>query len=742
MEFVESTTVTNIKTVTQTKTSASKGKVSKTVTTSKKETRSSVQKKSVNKNPKSAKRKSKAKTVEERVVEIEENLSGDMKGIQKDDNKKVEQLDILPKNQNKLVPISESDAKKNEEVQKHLADLLQGIEEMKDQDKADLQELSEIKGQLDDDITAASNDLHILITEKPDTIVGADNKNLKARHKAIRTFLLNTLNQGNEESVRLSSNNQDLRGKVMDLRERVRAKFLSDKSSRDDEEINDLLREYEDLLDQHAEVFKQLDEESNANVEEFEKYGDLWKQLFTEGMDLEKKCDDIDYEIEGLTDKEKHLLKLKDDLQKIYGVYTGKLFGITEQQRSIIEEIRNEIRGLEGDINSLKNQLELGNIELTAESQAFARGRNTKNEPEIEDVMGEFVKSHKARRRVQDDGEEVPNDWVQQHKTFINNSLSEFEAQKGQNSKNLRIQEILEQILQSNEDIERLLVDLQRIERERGVNEHKTILNTDMANDLADIRSRLEYELMQKERMLSELREYATGDIREQIDLLLREIQELRTFLREKWDDQQSELEDLRVEIENHRETLKTIITEIYNLKVLIIEEEHHNDIKRNLLRNRDEYIERLKISIRELSKKPNLPKVKFVPTKGDDIDALLADAMNQFGSEIPLTRLGGGFYLFGTRKIYAKIMNGRLVVRVGGGYMVIDEFLATYSDMELIRINKMISNEGVEAYEELKVYKKYRSENPEAFKIIDPNRRTILRSPTSKPKASERGRF
>ncbi len=222
----------------------------------------------------------------------------------------------------------------------------------------------------------------------------------------------------------------------------------------------------------------------------------------------------------------------------------------------------------------------------------------------------------------------------------------------------------------------------------------------------------------------------------------LREIQELRTFLREKWNDQQSELEDLRVEIENHRETLKTIITEIYNLKVLIIEEEHHNDIKRNLLRNRDEYIERLKISIRELSKKPNLPKIKFVPTKGDDIDALLADAMNQFGSEIPLTRLGGGFYLFGTRKIYAKIMNGRLVVRVGGGYMVIDEFLATYSDMELIRINKMILNEGVEAYEELKVYKKYRSENPEAFKIIDPNRRTILRSPTSKPKASERGRF
>ena len=42
---------------------------------------------------------------------------------------------------------------------------------------------------------------------------------------------------------------------------------------------------------------------------------------------------------------------------------------------------------------------------------------------------------------------------------------------------------------------------------------------------------------------------------------------------------------------------------------------------------------------------------------------------------------------MFGTRKIYAKIMNGRLVIRVGGGYMVIDEFIATYAEVE---VNKM----------------------------------------------------
>lgn len=264
-----------------------------------------------------------------------------------------------------------------------------------------------------------------------------------------------------------------------------------------------------------------------------------------------------------------------------------------------------------------------------------------------------------------------------------------------------------------------------------------------MNADLADVRSRLDYELAQRERALSELREYATGDQREQFDALITEIQELRAFLRQRWNDQQAELEDLKAEIDALKERLRTVISDINELRILIIEEEHHNDIKRNLLRNRDEYIERLKFAISQLeNRKPEAPPVEFVPVPGDDLDALLAEKLRAYGVNIPLTRLGGGFYLFGTRKIFAKIMNGKLVVRVGGGYMVIDEFLATYSDMELIRINKMLENEGVEAYEELKVYKKYKDENPEAFKKIDPKKRTLIKSPKSKPKAHERGRF
>ena len=75
------------------------------------------------------------------------------------------------------------------------------------------------------------------------------------------------------------------------------------------------------------------------------------------------------------------------------------------------------------------------------------------------------------------------------------------------------------------------------------------------------------------------------------------------------------------------------------------------------------------------------------MPQSKDDVDMMLYDHMQDLGCDVPIRRLGNGYYIFGTRKIYAKIMNGKLVIRVGGGYMVIDEFIQTYADIELNKI-------------------------------------------------------
>lgn len=79
-----------------------------------------------------------------------------------------------------------------------------------------------------------------------------------------------------------------------------------------------------------------------------------------------------------------------------------------------------------------------------------------------------------------------------------------------------------------------------------------------------------------------------------------------------------------------------------------------------------------------------------YKPVKGDAVDELMAEYMNKMGLHVPLVRLDeravGEYrrYMFGTKKIQAKILNAKLVIKVGGGFMGIQEFLETYGQTEL----------------------------------------------------------
>jgi hypothetical protein len=67
-------------------------------------------------------------------------------------------------------------------------------------------------------------------------------------------------------------------------------------------------------------------------------------------------------------------------------------------------------------------------------------------------------------------------------------------------------------------------------------------------------------------------------------------------------------------------------------------------------------------------------PAFKIDPN--DLVDKMLAEALAKLNCSLIISRLGGGYYMFGSKKIYCKIINGKLVVRVGGGYMGIEEFI------------------------------------------------------------------
>lgn len=65
-----------------------------------------------------------------------------------------------------------------------------------------------------------------------------------------------------------------------------------------------------------------------------------------------------------------------------------------------------------------------------------------------------------------------------------------------------------------------------------------------------------------------------------------------------------------------------------------------------------------------------------YKAVKGDQVDEMFAQHLNHARLALPVKRLSAGKYLFGTKQILAKIINGKLVIRVGGGYMSAEEFI------------------------------------------------------------------
>lgn len=98
------------------------------------------------------------------------------------------------------------------------------------------------------------------------------------------------------------------------------------------------------------------------------------------------------------------------------------------------------------------------------------------------------------------------------------------------------------------------------------------------------------------------------------------------------------------------------------------------------------------------LNKKlPVRPKFQFyIPLKGDEIDEKLAEYINEQGSPVPWKRSSEGNYTYGSKKVNVKYMRMHLIVKVGGGSMKVEEFVANYEDIELAKMNYSKPGSGI----------------------------------------------
>lgn len=112
------------------------------------------------------------------------------------------------------------------------------------------------------------------------------------------------------------------------------------------------------------------------------------------------------------------------------------------------------------------------------------------------------------------------------------------------------------------------------------------------------------------------------------------------------------------------------------------------------LLKEAEGEIEKLKRDV-ELAQKENMDlKQRFalyIPVKGDYIDMRLADFINNYPDRqrlrIMFQRESEGVYLYGTKRVNVRVDNNNINVRVGGGYLSVEEFIEQYTPTELERL-------------------------------------------------------
>ena len=82
-----------------------------------------------------------------------------------------------------------------------------------------------------------------------------------------------------------------------------------------------------------------------------------------------------------------------------------------------------------------------------------------------------------------------------------------------------------------------------------------------------------------------------------------------------------------------------------------------------------------------------------YIPVKEDSIDKKLAEYINNYPErqklKIMFMRETEGVYQFGTKRVAVKVEKNNIKIRVGGGYLSIDEFLDQYTPVELEKLER-----------------------------------------------------
>jgi hypothetical protein len=139
----------------------------------------------------------------------------------------------------------------------------------------------------------------------------------------------------------------------------------------------------------------------------------------------------------------------------------------------------------------------------------------------------------------------------------------------------------------------------------------------------------------------------------------------------------------------HNQETKDQLISElsyfsdfVFSLSQTFLQQKRIFEKVKSIVSEKEMEVEAMRTAVHEL--KHSNPV--YFPVAEDIIDQAIADYFNSRDDVliVPFVRESYGVYLYGSKRVMVNIERGKLIVKVGGGFLPIEVFIDNYTDVEL----------------------------------------------------------
>lgn len=502
------------------------------------------------------------------------------------------------------------------------------------------------------------------------TVVDTLNQSEEARSK-LHQQLNDAANSANQRAEETHKRETELNNEIERLRQEV-------------DELNNTVRSREQTIHERDHTITDKNKEINnlnmklADLSEMKALNDKYAQQVNEAeqsrVDLQKKfqkcLEDHEEEIRQKNEAYDQLMKEKNEI-------LDKL----REAEKLIADLRQQIDKLNDKVHNRDQTI------LSLEADKSAMALDAKNKQIILDEI------------------------TKQRDDLLRN-LKEFQLSRDQLHNEIEALKVEFEGLRKvdNEHFTRIHTEKSEVEVTLNKREQKI---TELEKRILEINSTIHMFKQQIDSTQSEC--HRLQDIEVQYSrstVVQREYTEDRAHLRKELEKASDFMVDLEEKVHKANSTSLTLLTKVK-------EAEREVDV--------------LKDYIYELKSKVAI----YIPVREDPIDKKLAEYINNYPDrtklKIMFMRESSGIYQFGSRKIYVRVEKDRIIIRVGGGYLTIDEFLDIYTPIELDKVDrKGTSKKVIEkmAIQRTLIGRELREESP----IRSPGKKATRKSPMKSP--------